>query len=86
VTAARFDMLDRALGLLSEGTIAAVAVLRSLLASKTADDRVRLQAACAILEASTRLRDSVEMERRIAELERQQASKDDNQAKKGKPR
>jgi hypothetical protein len=63
----RHRMLDEAVGSLTEATNHAVSTLRNLL-----DDdhiNVRLRAALGIIDAVVRLREHVELERRIAALE-----------------
>jgi len=68
---ARADMVQRALGKLSDASTAAADALRALLKAKK--ETVRLSAARAILELGNRLRDPVEMEARLAVLEELQA-------------
>jgi hypothetical protein len=63
----RGEFLSEAVGRLSDATTEAAKTLRSLLDSKS--DSVRLSAARTILEFAPKLRETVEMERRIAVLE-----------------
>lgn len=63
----RRDMVDGAVGKLSALTSAAVVVLANLL--KDEDSAIRLRAAQTILEQYARLKDSVELEARLVELE-----------------
>jgi hypothetical protein len=68
----RHRMLDEAVGALTEATNKAVSTLRDLLAD---DHRnVRLRAALGIIAAVVRLREHVELERRLAVLEAQDES------------
>jgi hypothetical protein len=67
VTAARAGMVERALGQLAEGSTEAVGTLRKLLKAKA--DTVKLGAARTILEVGNKLRESVELQQRIAALE-----------------
>jgi hypothetical protein len=60
-------MVDKALGRLADAMTEAADVLRNLLASE--DERVRLPAARALLELGVKLRESVELEERLAALE-----------------
>jgi hypothetical protein len=68
VAEARGKLVDGALGQLADAGTAAVATLRALLAAE--GESVRLGSARAILELGSRLRESVELEARIADLER----------------
>ncbi len=69
---ARADMVERALSHLAAGAAEAVIVLRNLL---TADgDNIKLGAARAILEIGNRLRETVELEQRLTELEERVAA------------
>lgn len=68
ITAARADMLTRAVGGLAQASTAAVDTLAALLKPRVAAT-VRLGAARAILELGTRLREAEDVERRLAELE-----------------
>jgi hypothetical protein len=61
------QFLSEAVGRLSNATTEAAKTLRNLLDSQS--DSVRLSAARAILEFATKLRESVELERRMAVLE-----------------
>jgi hypothetical protein len=67
---ARAQLLDRAIGHLAAGSAGAAVVLRNLL--RADDPRVRLGAARAILTVGDKLRESTEMEERIAALEARQ--------------
>jgi hypothetical protein len=69
VAEARSAMMDRALGKLADATSDAVATLKDLL--DAASETARLGAAKSILELSTKLRETVELEQRIAALESQ---------------
>jgi hypothetical protein len=68
----RHRMLDEAVGSLAEATNHAASTLRDLLDDENRN--VRLRAALGILDAVVRLRDHVELERRIATLEAQNES------------
>jgi hypothetical protein len=61
------EMVQRALGKLADGAAAAVDTLRNLLKAKS--ENVRLGAARTILELSSRLRETVELEQRLQDLE-----------------
>jgi transposase-like protein len=63
----RGEMIGRALGKLADGMVDAAGVLRELLAAQS--DQVRLGACRALLELGTKLRESVELEARLAALE-----------------
>ncbi|MDQ3821399.1 MAG: hypothetical protein M3362_27480 [Acidobacteriota bacterium] len=63
----RSEYLSAAVGKLSETTIEAANTLRELLNSQS--DSVRLSAARAILEFAPKLRESVELEKRMAHIE-----------------
>lgn len=67
VNALRARLVTEAVGHLSKDMTAASGVLRKLLRSET--ETTRLKAARAILELATKLRESEEMEQRIADLE-----------------
>jgi hypothetical protein len=67
VSEARGRMVENAVGQLADASTAAVATLRALLEAEA--DTVKLGAARAILEMGTKLRESVELEARIAALE-----------------
>jgi len=69
VTKARAAMVERALGKLADGAAEAVDTLRKLMA-KAKGESVRLAAARAMLELGNRYREAVEMEERLAALER----------------
>src|SRR5260221_5101440 len=64
----------RASGRLSDGMAEAAAALRELL--KDGDPAVRLRAARALLDLGPRLRDSIELEARLVDLEQQRAAED----------
>ena len=66
----RANMVQRALGRLADASVQAVDTLRALLSAEA--DTVKLGAARAILELGNRLRETVELEERIAALEQQQ--------------
>lgn len=68
VKEARGEMVSRALGKLADGAAEAVDTLRGLLTAGS--DAARLGAARCILETGNRLREAVELEARITELER----------------
>jgi hypothetical protein len=68
----RHRMLDGAVGALAEATNEAVGTLRELLGDK--HPNVRLRAALGILDAAVRLREHVELERRMTALEAKYAS------------
>jgi hypothetical protein len=65
----RHRMLDEAVGSLAEATNRAASTLRDLLDDENRN--VRLRAALGIIDAVVRLRDHVEIERRISALEAQ---------------
>lgn len=67
VSAARGELIAQGVGHLANATVAAVQTLRELLDSEAAT--VRLGAARAVLENVVRLRESAELEARIAALE-----------------
>jgi hypothetical protein len=69
VTQARAAMVERALGKLADGAAEAVDTLRKLM-HKAKAESVRLAAARAMLELGNRLREAVELEQRLAALER----------------
>jgi hypothetical protein len=60
-------MVERALGRLSDGMCEAAEKLRELLGARS--EAVRLGAARSLLELGVKLRESVELERRVSELE-----------------
>jgi hypothetical protein len=64
----RGELVGRALGRMADGMADAADVLRQLLAAQS--ESVRLGAARALLELGVRLRESVELESRLVELER----------------
>jgi HEAT repeat protein len=63
----RAAMVERALGKMADGMAEAADTLRQLLHAKS--EPVRLGAARSILELGNRLREAVELEQRLAELE-----------------
>jgi hypothetical protein len=67
VTELRGDMVQRSLGRMAEGMSEAADVLRQLLAARS--ESVRLGAARSLLELGVRLRESVELEQRMRDLE-----------------
>lgn len=67
----RADMVQRALGRMADGMADAAATLRMLL--KAEGESVRLGAARSILELGNKLRESVELEQRLADLEQRLA-------------
>jgi hypothetical protein len=62
----RGEMIERALGRLSDSMSAAADKLRQLLSANS--EQVQLGAARSLLELGTKLRDSVELEARVADL------------------
>jgi len=68
-------MARRAVARLSDGMVEAAAALRELLSVD--DPAVRLRAARALLDLGPRLRDSVELESRLVDLEQQRALEQD---------
>src|SRR5262245_66356005 len=71
VAALRAAMVERAAAILAEGMAEGAAVLRQL-ALEGRSEAVRLGAARALLELGVRLRESVELEQRVAALEQNQ--------------
>jgi lambda repressor-like predicted transcriptional regulator len=69
VDAARAQMVSDALGRLSDSATAAARALRAIVEDNQMPPGVRVSAARNILEMGTRLRESVELEQRIAALE-----------------
>ena len=67
VEKARSDFWDRALGVMSKGVAESAIVLRKLLRSD--DGRIKLQAAKVLLEQGMKVRELVDLEQRLAELE-----------------
>ncbi|MGA5339026.1 hypothetical protein ACPCK3_07405 [Streptomyces griseoincarnatus] len=67
VRAVRTEMLQHAVGQLAAGAIEAVTALRDAL--KDADGRNRVQAARTLLDAVLALRESLDLEERIAAIE-----------------
>lgn len=67
VADARARLIESACGQLAEASTAAVSTLRALLDAE--GENVRLGAARAVLELGAKLRESVELEQRIAALE-----------------
>jgi hypothetical protein len=74
VTELRAEMTSRALGRLVDG-MASAADMLGFLSRKGKSEMVRLSAARAVLELGSRLRESVELEKRIAALETNEAPK-----------
>jgi len=69
----RGDMVQRSLGRMADGMSEAAEVLRKLLAAES--ESVRLGAARSLLELGVKLRESVELEQRLADLEQQMEDK-----------
>jgi hypothetical protein len=69
----RAEMVGRALGRMADGMTEAADTLRKLL--KAESEAVRLGSCRAMLELCVKLRESVELESRLAALERQAAAK-----------
>jgi hypothetical protein len=67
----RAEMVSRALGQMADGMADAAGTLRNLLKAKA--DTVKLGAARALLELGVKLRESVELEQRLADLEQRLA-------------
>ncbi len=65
---ARAEMFGRALGCAAEGIVSGVLVLRQL-CLKAKSETVKLGAARSLIELGTKLRESVELEARLAALE-----------------
>jgi hypothetical protein len=65
----RAEMVGRALGTLADAMTEAAAVLRQLLAAKS--DTVRLGACRSILELTTKLKETTDLEQRLSALEQQ---------------
>ena len=65
-------MTTRALGKLTDRMVSAADTL-GYLSQKAKSETVRLSAARAVLELGTKLRESIELEERIAELESDQS-------------
>jgi transposase len=63
----RMQLLSEAVGRLTDATTEAAETMRSLLQSKSGS--VRLSAARAIMEYAPKLREAVELERRMAQIE-----------------
>ena len=70
VSEVRGAMFDQAVGKLADGAVEAVTTLRTL-ASKAESETVRLSAAKAVLDIGSRLRETAELEQRMADLEQQ---------------
>lgn len=68
VSEVRVQILDRTVGALVDASTEAVATLRSLM-SGSSSDNVRMRAALGLLDAVVTMRESLELERRIAALE-----------------
>ena len=75
VKKARAEMVQRALGRLSDSATAAADALRRLLHAEA--ESVRLGAARSILELGTKLRDAAELEERLRALEERAANQGD---------
>jgi HEAT repeat protein len=69
VSALRGDMVQRCVGRMADGMAEAADVLRQLLSAES--ESVRLGAARSLLELGVKLRESAELEERVAALERQ---------------
>lgn len=67
----RGELVQRSLGRLADGMSEAADVLRGLLAAES--ESVRLGAARSVLELGVRLRESVELEQRLRDLEERSA-------------
>jgi hypothetical protein len=67
VSELRGDMVQRSLGRMADGMAEAADVLRQLLAAES--ESVRLGAARSLLELGAKLRESIELEERIGEVE-----------------
>lgn len=70
----RAELLDRALGRAADAATEAVETLRKLLGSK--NEMVQLGAARGLLANVTRLRDSVELDERLSEIEQTLAGRE----------
>jgi hypothetical protein len=70
VAGLRAAAVERAVGKLADATTEAADVLRKLLAAES--ESVRLSASRTLMELTARLRESVELEQRIAALEQHQ--------------
>jgi hypothetical protein len=68
VEKSRTDFWDRALGVMSKGAAESAIVLRKLLRSD--DGRIKLQAAKVLIEQGMKVREVVELEQRLNELEK----------------
>ncbi len=68
VSEVRAEMVERALGKMADGMAEAADTLRNLLRAE--GESVRLGAARSILELGNKLREAVELEARLAEVER----------------
>lgn len=73
VAEARAEMVTRALGKMADSMTAAADTLRQLLTAS--GDNVKLGAARALLELGVKLRESVELEQRMADLEARSAER-----------
>jgi hypothetical protein len=78
VAALRAEMVARALGKMADGMTDAVDTLRALLNAE--GESVRLGAARSILELGNKLREAVELEERLAEVERLVAERGNREA------
>jgi hypothetical protein len=72
----RAEMVGRALGKMADGMAAAADTLRGLLDAE--GESVRLGAARSILELGNKLRESVELEQRLADLEQRLAERSES--------
>jgi hypothetical protein len=72
VAAARAEMFGRALGSMADGAVSAALTMRHL-CLKARAETVRLGAARTILELGVKLRDSLDLEQRLAALEQRLA-------------
>jgi hypothetical protein len=70
----RGRLVSEAVGKLSDGMATAATVMKKLL--KNRDPDIRFKASKAIMELTTKLRATEELEQRIADLERQAAGRD----------
>jgi hypothetical protein len=73
IAAVRRRMVDRALGVLADGLLAATVKMRHLVLSAD-DEKTQLAAAKAVTETLVRLRQATELEERIAAIEERLAN------------
>lgn len=78
VDEARGRMLDATMGQLAKMSAAAAATLRRLLGAES--EKVQLGAARSILESTLKLRDAMELQRRVEALEQQAAQQQGGRA------